>query len=67
MFELQLRNYYQAIGKHILDIAQKVYTDDPTLVFNYLYVIAWNAAKEIEEEEIEFNGHWCDDGGKAVE
>ena len=23
--------------------------------------------KQLEQEEIEFNGRWCDDGGKNVE
>lgn len=25
------------------------------------------AKTEIEQEELEFNGRWCDDGGRAVE
>ena len=23
--------------------------------------------KQLEQEEIEFNGRWCDDGGRSVE
>ena len=32
-----------------------------------VFWIIRKANRDIKEEEIEFNGRWCDDGGKAME
>ena len=47
-YHYKLKEYYKAVGKELIKIIEKVYTEEL-------------------KEQIEFNGRWCDDGGRNIE